>query len=112
LAGLLVHSLHTRGLRVVHLSDGKEALSRLTGAGRLRARVVVLDVDIPGLNGFDVLGQLSARGVLSHLRVLMLTAHGGENEVLASLRQGAFDHIGKPFSLPILMQRIRRALDA
>jgi diguanylate cyclase (GGDEF)-like protein len=112
LADLLVHSLHTRGLRVVHLSDGKEALSRLTGAGRLRARVVVLDVDIPGLNGFDVLGQLSARGVLRHLRVLMLTAHGGESEVLASLRQGAFDHIAKPFSLPILMQRIRRALDA
>lgn len=112
LAGLLVHSLYTRGLRVVHLTDGKEALDRLTGATRLRARVVVLDVDIPGLNGYDVLGQLSARGVLSHLRVLMLTARAGEHEVLASLRQGAFDHVAKPFSLPILMQRIRRALDA
>jgi diguanylate cyclase (GGDEF)-like protein len=112
LAGLLVHSLYTRGLRVVHLTDGKEALARLTGAERLRARVVVLDVDIPGMNGIDVLGQLGADGVLSHLRVLMLTARAGEHEVLASLRQGAFDHIAKPFSLPILMQRIRRALDA
>lgn len=112
LAEVLVHALYTRGLRVVHLTDGKEALARLTGATRLRARVVVLDVDIPSLNGFDVLGQLRACGVLSHLRVLMLTAHAGEQEVLASLRQGAFDHIAKPFSLPILMQRIRRALDA
>ena len=112
LASMLVHSLYTRGLRVVHLTDGKDALARLTGPTRLRARVVVLDVDIPGLNGFDVLGQLNARGVLSHLRVLMLTARAGEHEVLASLRQGAFDHVAKPFSLPILMQRIRRALDA
>jgi diguanylate cyclase (GGDEF)-like protein len=112
LAGLLVHALHTRGLRVVHLSNGKEALARLTGGTRLRARVVVLDVDIPGLNGFDVLGQLHAHGVLSHLRVLMLTARAGEHEVLESLRQGAFDHVAKPFSLPILMQRIRRALDS
>lgn len=112
LAGLLVHALYTRGLRVVHLTDGKEALARLTGDDRLRARVVVLDVDIPGLNGFDVLGQLGAHGVLRHLRVLMLTARAGEHEVLASLRQGAFDHVAKPFSLPILMQRIRRALDA
>lgn len=112
LAGLLLHTLHTRGLRVVHLADGKEAVARLTGPDRLRARVVLLDVDLPGLNGFDVLQQLRAHGTLSHLRVIMLTARAGENEVVTALRQGAFDHIAKPFSLPILMQRIRRALEA
>lgn len=112
LAGLLVHSLYTRGLRVLHLTDGKEALARLTGTTRLRPRVVVLDVDLPGMNGLDVLGQLNAGGLLSHLRVLMLTARAGELEVLESLRRGAFDHVAKPFSLPILIQRIRRALDA
>jgi len=109
LAGLLVHALQTRGLRVVHLDDGLVALSRLTGADRLRPRVVVLDVDIPGLNGFDLLGQLSWQGLLAHVRVLMLTARSGEQEVLASLRQGAFDHVAKPFNL---LQRIRRALDS
>lgn len=74
--------------------------------------MVLLDVDIPGLNGFDVLHRLQSHGVLSHLRVIMLTARAGENEVVTSLSQGAFDHIAKPFSLPILMQRIRRALGA
>jgi DNA-binding response OmpR family regulator len=43
-------------------------------------------------------------------RVIMLTARSGEREVLEALELGAFDHVAKPFSVPVLMQRIRRAL--
>jgi diguanylate cyclase (GGDEF)-like protein len=110
LAAVLQHALTTRGLRGRHVGDGKEVLRLLTGPDRLTARVIVLDVDLPGLNGLDVLARLGSEGVLNRSRVIMLTAHAGESEVLAALRLGAFDHVAKPFSLPVLVQRIRRAL--
>ncbi|MGH3370646.1 MAG: diguanylate cyclase domain-containing protein, partial [Nocardioidaceae bacterium] len=111
LVGLLMHALHTRGLRSRHVADGQTALDLLTGPDRLRARVVLLDVDLPGINGLDVLGQLSRRRAVERSRIIMLTARSGESEVLTALRLGAFDHVAKPFSLPVLMQRVRRALD-
>jgi CheY-like chemotaxis protein len=110
LATVLQHTLTTRGLRGRHVDDGKEAVRLLTGPDRLTARVIVLDVDLPGLNGLDVLARLGSEGVLNRSRVIMMTAHAGEADVLAALRLGAFDHVAKPFSLPVLVQRIRRAL--
>jgi diguanylate cyclase (GGDEF)-like protein len=111
LAEVLCHSLKTRGLRGRHLSDGQVSVERLTGNDPLVARVVLLDVDLPGLNGLDVLRALGESGVLDRTRVVMLTAHGQEADILAALRLGAFDHVAKPFSLPILMHRIRKALE-
>lgn len=110
LAEVLRHTLLTRGLRGEHIADGLAALDRLTGPDAITARVVLLDVDLPGLNGLDLLARLKAAGVLARTRVIMLTARAGEADVLAALRTGAFDHIAKPFSIPVLMQRIRRAI--
>jgi len=70
----------------------------------------VLDVDLPGLDGLSVLRRLARDDVLADTRVIMLTARSGEAEVLEALELGAFDHVAKPFSVPVLMQRIRRAL--
>lgn len=109
-ANLLLHTLEVRGLTGVHLADGALAVDRLTGAAALRTQVVLLDVDLPGLNGLDVLDRLRADGVLERTRVIMLTARSSESEVLAALRLGASDHVAKPFSLPVLMQRVRRAV--
>jgi DNA-binding response OmpR family regulator len=44
--------------------------------------------------------------------VVMLTVRANEGEVLEALDLGAFDHVAKPFSLPVLMHRVRRAVDA
>lgn len=112
LADVLLHALQTRGLRGEHIADGQAALRRLIGPDAVSARVVLLDVDLPGLNGLDVLGRLGSEGVLARSRVIMLTAHGGEREVLEALRLGAFDHVAKPFSVPVLVQRLRRALQS
>lgn len=110
MVALLTHALETRGHRTVALSDGQEALCLLTGPSRLRARVILLDVDLPGLSGLDVLAGLAREGVLGKSRVIMLTARSAEPEVLAALEQGVFDHVTKPFSVPVLMQRVRSAL--
>lgn len=112
LAGLLQQALETRGLRSEHEVDGRVALDRLIGPNRLSARVILLDVDLPGMNGLDVLRRLESEGVLQHSHVIMLTAYAGEQDVITAMRHGAFDHAAKPFSLPVLTQRLRRALDS
>ena len=111
LAALLMHALETRGYRARWLSDGREAAGLLAGPDPdLRAPLVLLDVDLPGLSGLEVLRRLADQGTLRRTRVVMLTARSAETEVLTALELGAFDHVAKPFSVPVLIQRIRRAL--
>ena len=86
-------------------------MTALTGPDpELRPELILLDVDLPGLDGISVLRQLARDGVLDRSRVIMLTARAGETEVLEALELGAVDHVAKPFSVPVLMQRVRRAL--
>jgi DNA-binding response OmpR family regulator len=111
LAGLLLHALATRGYRTEWFKDGEAAANALTGAWPdVQARVVLLDVGLPGADGFDILRRMVNSNVTQHTRVIMLTAHASEEEVLAALELGAFDHVAKPFSAPVLLQRIRRAM--
>jgi diguanylate cyclase (GGDEF)-like protein len=111
LSGLLSHTLETRGYTTHCIADGEEAVEALCGTQpRIAARVIILDVDLPGRDGFSVLQSLARDGVTGHSRVVMLTVRATEPEVLKALEMGAFDHIGKPFSVQILMQRLRRAL--
>lgn len=112
-AGVLLHALETRGYRTQWLPDGETARKALVGTEpSLRARVVLLDVDLPGLDGFGVLRALRETDALARTRVVMLTARTGEADTLEAQELGAFDHVAKPFSVPVLLQRIRRALGA
>src|SRR5207253_39683 len=105
LGQLLDHALRTRGYRTRLITDGAAAARELTAADPgLSAPVIVLDWDLPGLDGLRILRGLSEAGVLSRTRVIMLTARGTENEVLEVLAAGAIDHVTKPFSIPVLMQ--------
>jgi len=113
LARLLLHALETRGWRSVWIDDGREAAQQLGGSRpRLRARVILLDVDLPGMDGHALLRTLARERVLERTRVIVLTARAHEAEVVQALEEGAFDHVAKPFSVPILLQRIRRAMRA
>lgn len=113
IAELLNHALKTRGYQVHRVSDGQAALDQTVGGkGRLRPRVVLLDVDLPAVDGISVLRRWKHEGLLAHMSVIMLTVRSGETEVVETLRLGAFDHVAKPFSTSVLMQRIRRALQA
>ena len=113
LAGLLVHSLEARGYTVEWIPDGKEAADSLTGPdATLSPRLVLLDIDLPGLDGVSLLRQLVERGEAGAPRVIMLTVRSTEQEVLRSLELGAFDHLAKPVSVPVLMQKVRRALES
>jgi DNA-binding response OmpR family regulator len=71
---------------------------------------VLLDWDLPGRDGLTVLRGLAADGGLVHAKVVMLTFRASEREILSTLDIGAVDHVAKPFSVPVLMQRVRRLL--
>jgi diguanylate cyclase (GGDEF)-like protein len=108
---LLQHSMESRNMRVATFTDGATAAQALTGAvPEVQARIILLDVDLPSLNGLDVLRRLAAAKVTSSTSVIMLTARTGERDVLAALELGAIDHIAKPFSVPVLMHKVRTVL--
>jgi diguanylate cyclase (GGDEF)-like protein len=108
---LLQHSMESRNMRVATFTDGAAAAQALTGAmPEVQARIILLDVDLPSLNGLDVLRRLNSAKVTSGTSVIMLTARTGERDVLAALELGAIDHIAKPFSVPVLMHKVRTVL--
>ena len=81
--------------------DGAVALREMTVAPY---DLVVLDVGLPGLNGFDVLRQLREQRISA--RVLMLTAHGELNDRVTGLQLGADDYLSKPFAMQELVARV------
>lgn len=111
-AELLLHTLNTRGFKTFWVNDGNEAIEMLVGEPpRLACKVVLLDVDLPGLDGLSILQGLAKGGILNRTKVIMLTVRAAEAEVLRAMELGAFDHVPKPFSTPVLVQRVRRALE-
>jgi diguanylate cyclase (GGDEF)-like protein len=111
LVGLLRHTMEGRGLKVAVFNDGEAAVEGLTGnIPNVRASIILLGVDLPALNGLEVLRRLNTSGVTKASSVLMLTARTGESDVLAALELGAVDHVAKPFSVPVLMHKVRSIL--
>ena len=111
LSELLTHTLGARGYSTHVIRDGSAALAALAGqAPSVRGRVIMLDVGLPGHDGLAVLRALARDGITRRTRVIMLTARSLESEVMQALDIGAYDHVGKPFSVGVLMHRIVRAL--
>ena len=104
---MVAFKLTNSGHQVVRARDGGQAL---TAAAAERPDLIVLDVMMPVLNGFEVLRKLKDDAVLRTIPVIMLTAKGQERDVLAGLGAGAVDYIVKPFSLNELVARIETAL--
>jgi diguanylate cyclase (GGDEF)-like protein len=112
LGGLIEHALQTRGYRTRWLTDGADAASKLAAADpEIVAPVVLLDWDLPALDGLRVLNMMRETGVLARTHVIMATGRASEAEILSALDAGAADHVAKPLSVPVLMQRVRRALE-
>ncbi len=106
LADLLTFALSARGLTWVRFADGPAALDGLR-AMRVRGRspIVLLDVDLPGLDGFSLFERLRVERP-SVFRVVFVTVHTSEADQLRAIRAGALDYIPKPVSLRVLMAKI------
>lgn len=111
IATLLIHALESRQYVVRWLRDGKEAAAALHGEKpQVRARLVLLEVNLPGLDGLSVLRSLAAQEKLRHTKVVVLSSRTTEAETVQAFELGAFDYVAKPFSVAVLAERIKRAL--
>ena len=93
------------GFQVGVARSGEEALEMLP---QLRPDVVLLDVMLPGIDGFDVLQHIRQSADLKQIAVIMLTAKGRDVEMAKGLALGANAYITKPFSTRDLLSEVRR----
>jgi CheY-like chemotaxis protein len=111
LVEMLRYALDATGYAYTHYATGPEALEALltldAGAGR---PVVLLDVDLPGLDGFSLYERLRARRP-DAFAVVFFTVHGAESEQLRAYRAGVIDYVTKPVNMRILMAKIPSWLD-
>jgi DNA-binding response OmpR family regulator len=106
LAHGLRFNLEAEGYAAEIVETGEAALERLLGGERFD--LAVLDVMLPGKDGFAVVGEL--RAARQFLPVLMLTARGRPEDVLKGFASGADDYLAKPVELAILLARIKGLL--
>lgn len=100
----LKHNLRYEGYEVLTAADGPTGLKL---ALEKNPDLVVLDVMLPGKNGFELLRELRGR---SQVAVVMLSAKGAESDKVLGLDLGADDYVAKPFGLPELLARIKAVL--
>jgi two-component system, OmpR family, alkaline phosphatase synthesis response regulator PhoP len=107
LADGLRFNLEAEGYDVEVSGDGEDAIGLLLGPGE-KFDAVVLDVMLPGMDGFAVASAL--RKAKNYVPVLMLTARGRPEDVLAGFAAGTDDYLPKPFELPIFLARLQGLL--
>jgi two-component system, OmpR family, response regulator len=105
LRSMLEAALRHNGFEVASVASGREALAAV---GSVQADLVVLDVMLPDLDGFEVCRRLRADG--HHTPVLFLTARDGTEDKVRGLTLGGDDYLVKPFSLDELVARVHTVL--
>lgn len=106
-ARTIERSLRAGGFHVSVVHSGVEALQT---ARRSRPDLLVLDVLMPGMDGYEVCRQIRQDPLLEDLPVLFLTAKGKEEDRIMGFRAGADDYLSKPFNLDELYLRVRAIL--
>ncbi len=101
--------LRREGFEVMVANDGEEALASVRAQ---KPDLVLLDVMMPKMNGFDVCQAVRADPDLAATRILMLTAKGRDTEVSKGLGLGADGYMTKPFSTKELLSEVRKLLEA
>jgi DNA-binding response OmpR family regulator len=100
---LLVTQLTEAGFEIRAVTDGVAALAAIEADC---PRLAILDIQMPGMSGLDVLRHIRANETISDLEVMLLTASAGRSEVDAGFAAGADDYVIKPFSPDELLQRV------
>ena len=104
----LEYLLQREGYRVLVARDGQEALDL---AEQMHPDIVLLDVMLPKVSGFEVCQKLRENPALGRMRILMLTAKGRDVEMSKGLALGADAYVTKPFSTQDLLAQIRAQLE-
>ncbi len=104
---IVEHKLKNSGFDVHCAKDGEEALEK---AQKVKPDLILLDVIMPVIDGFQVLKKLKQDESLRDIPVIFLTSKGMEADMVKGFEYGAIDYIVKPFSPDVLLARVTRAL--
>ncbi len=104
---MICFKLKKEGYEVIWKTNGKEALEAIQSE---KPNLVILDVMMPKMSGFEVLKAVKSDETLKHIPVVMLTALSQETNIVGSIVDGAADYIVKPFRPAELLARIKRLL--
>jgi class 3 adenylate cyclase len=107
---LITATLAREGHRTTAANDGEEAL-RLLGEGEDPPDVILLDIEMPGIDGIAVLERIKGDEALRHLPVIMISGVEDNSSIIKCLEIGADDFLPKPFDAAILRARINAGLD-
>jgi DNA-binding response OmpR family regulator len=108
IAHVLSFMLERQGYRVIHVADGRAAVQHVMAEPA--PDLVLLDVMLPYVDGFEIVGLIRAQAGWEAVPVLMLTAKNTERDTVRALDAGANDFIIKPFQPQELLARLRRFL--
>ncbi len=106
---ILEFNLKRRGFEILAAPDGLAALSLATNH---IPQLILLDIMMPGIDGYQVLEKLKSTPKTAAIPVLIVSAKGTEDDILRALKLGARDYIVKPFNLELLMQKVFKLIEA
>src|SRR5438093_127402 len=104
LTDVLAYNLQREGYETTVANDGKEGLRK---AQTLLPDLVLLDLMLPNANGLEICRELRAGERTRHIPIVMLTAKSEETDQVVGFSMGADDYVTKPFSVKVLLQRIK-----
>jgi two-component system chemotaxis response regulator CheY len=93
-----------------HTSQEKDGLAALEAIKRSPPTACILDVNMPRMDGFQVLKRLRADPLTAHIPILILTARRAPDDIKTAIRLGATDYLTKPFNDEQLLTRVARLL--
>ncbi len=103
----LAYNLEKEGFDVVVANDGATGIEKARG---VLPDLVILDLMMPGMDGYQVCRTLRSEAGTEHIKVLMLTARSEESDEIIGFNMGADDYVTKPFKMKPLVHRVRALL--
>ncbi len=104
LSEVLAYNLEREGYEVILAYDGREALRKTQMA---LPDLIILDLMLPGIGGLEVCKEIKSGQHTAAIPILMLTAKADETDQIVGFAVGADDYVTKPFSVKVLLQRVR-----
>jgi len=104
---MIQYNLEKEHYQVTALASGDEVTEVVQ---KLHPDLLLLDLMLPGIDGFEICKILKAEPKTSHIPIIMVTAKGEESDIVTGLELGAEDYISKPFSPKVLIARVRTVL--
>jgi two-component system alkaline phosphatase synthesis response regulator PhoP len=104
---LIAFNLEISGYEIIKCDNGEDGIRQ---AVQMAPDLILLDVTLPGIDGFEVCRRIKKDQSLKETTVIMLTARTDDNDIITGLETGADDYITKPFRPKVLLARVKTAL--